>query len=158
MVYYPYNLKDVVDASNQNKFKVISTFAGGGGSSTGYRLAGGKVLCINEFVEEARNTYNENYPDTPILPDDIKEIGGKELMDAAGVSVGEIDILDGSPPCSAFSVAGSLARGGVKTESVNLFGETYIREEVRGKHSDGWGSTKSYSDGKKVENIEDLFF
>ena len=158
MSYKPYNLKDVFDASNQNKFSVISTFAGGGGSSTGYRLAGGKVLCVNEFVEEAQKTYHENYPDTPVLPDDIKEISGKELMDAAGVSVGEIDILDGSPPCSAFSVAGSLSRGGNKTESINLFGETYIREEVRGKHSDGWGATKNYSDGKKVENIEDLFF
>ena len=49
MSYKPYNLKDVFDASNQNKFSVISTFAGGGGSSTGYRLAGGKVLCVNEF-------------------------------------------------------------------------------------------------------------
>ena len=49
-------MKDVHDASSQEKFKVISTFAGGGGSSTGYRLAGGKILCINEFVEEARNT------------------------------------------------------------------------------------------------------
>ena len=99
-------MKDVHDASNQEKFKVISTFAGGGGSSTGYRLAGGKILCINEFVEEARNTYKENYPTTPILPDDIKELTGKDLMDAAGVSVGELDILDGSPPCSAFSVPG----------------------------------------------------
>ena len=26
------------------------------------------------------------------------------------------------------------------------------------KHSDGWGKTKKYSDGKIVENIEDLFF
>ena len=50
MKYKPYNLKDVVKASEQEKFTVISTFAGGGGSSTGYRLAGGKILCINEFV------------------------------------------------------------------------------------------------------------
>ena len=57
MKYKPYYLKDVYTASAQNKFNVISTFAGGGGSSTGYRLAGGKILCINEFVEEARNTY-----------------------------------------------------------------------------------------------------
>ena len=70
--YKPYNLKDVNEASSQNKFNVISTFVGGG-SSTGYRLAGGKILCINEFVEEAQNTYKENYPDTPILPGDIKE-------------------------------------------------------------------------------------
>ena len=52
--YKPYLLKDVYDASAQNKFNVISTFAGGGGSSTGYRLAGGNVLCVNEFVEEVQ--------------------------------------------------------------------------------------------------------
>ena len=71
MKYVPYNLEDVNNASAQNKFNVISTYAGGGGSSTGYRLAGGKILCINEFVEEARNTYHQNIPETPIMPDDI---------------------------------------------------------------------------------------
>ena len=140
MKYKPYNLEDVVKASSQNKFKVISTFAGGGGSSTGYRLAGGKILCVNEFVEEAQNTYRENYPDTPILPGDIKELSGKDFLDIAGLEVGELDILDGSPPCSAFSVAGKLSHS------------------KDGKHSDGWGQTKNYSDGKMVENIEDLFF
>ena len=29
---------------------------------------------------------------------------------------------------------------------------------VQGGHSKGWGQTKNYSDGKKIENIEDLFF
>tara|TARA_B100000575_G_scaffold105738_1_gene84207 strand:- start:14607 stop:15734 length:1128 start_codon:yes stop_codon:yes gene_type:complete len=137
MKYQKYNLQDVHDASKQNKFNVISTFAGGGGSSTGYRLAGGKILCINEFVQEARNTYSENYPDTPILPDDIKELTGQHLLDAAGIKAGEVDILDGSPPCSAFSVAGAMVQGG---------------------HSKGFKQTKKYSDGKKIENIEDLFF
>ena len=64
MKYKPYNLKDVVKASEQNKFTVVSTFAGGGGSSTGYRLAGGKILCVNEFVKEAINTYKENNTQT----------------------------------------------------------------------------------------------
>jgi DNA (cytosine-5)-methyltransferase 1 len=157
MVYSPYKLQDVYDASAQNKFKVISTFAGGGGSSTGYRLAGGKVLVINEFVEEAQKTYAENYPDTVILPGDIKELNGKDFLDAAGVGVGEIDILDGSPPCSAFSVAGKLSHNVHEEERVDLFGNVTI-EKVAGKHSDGWGQTKNYSDGKSVTNIEDLFF
>ncbi len=139
-MYKPYTLQDVHNASAQNKFKVISTFAGGGGSSTGYRLAGGKILCMNEFVEEAQNTYRENYPDTPILTGDIKGLSGKDFLDIAGLEVGELDILDGSPPCSAFSVAGKLS------------------QSSGGKHSDGWGQTKKYSDGKMVENIEDLFF
>ena len=157
MAYSPYNLQDVYDASAQEKFKVISTFPGGGGSSTGYRLAGGKVLVINEFVEEAQKTYAENYPETIILPGDIKELTGKDFLDAAGVGVGEIDILDGSPPCSAFSVSGSLSHNIHEEEHVDLWGNVTI-EKVPGKHSDGWSKTKNYSDGKKVENIEDLFF
>ena len=157
MTYKPYTLKDVYDASAQEKFKVISTFAGGGGSSTGYRLAGGKVLVINEFVEEAQKTYAENYPETVILPGDIKELTGENFLDAAGVYEGEIDILDGSPPCSAFSVAGKLSHNVHEEERIDLFGNVTI-EKVAGKHSDGWGQTKNYSDGKMVENIEDLFF
>ena len=140
MKYKPYVMKDVMDASAQNKFNVISLFAGGGGSSTGYRLAGGNVLCVNEFVEAARDTYRENYPYTKILSSDIKELTGQDFLDATALEAGELDILDGSPPCSAFSVAGKLSHS------------------TAGKHSDGWGQTKNYSDGKMVENIEDLFF
>jgi len=139
-MYTPYNIQDVLEASNQNKFNVISTFAGGGGSSTGYRLAGGKILCVNEFVEQAQRTYAENYADTPILPDDIKKLSGKDFMSIANIQPGELDIFDGSPPCSAFSVSGKLSH------------------TKDGKHSDGWGKTKKYSDGMMVENIEDLFF
>ena len=140
MIYKPYYLKDVHTASAQNKFNVISTFAGGGGSSTGYRLAGGKILCINEFVEEARNTYKENYPDTKIIPDDIKKLSGQDFLDATGLKSGELDLLDGSPPCSAFSMAGNVSHGRKNT------------------HSDAFGKTKSYSDIKEVTNVEDLFF
>ena len=89
-------------------------------------------------MEEARNTYAENYPNTPILPDDIKELTGQDLLDAARFKAGEVDILDGSPPCSAFSMAGAVCS--------------------RWWSSKGFGKTKKYSDGKKVENIEDLFF
>ena len=139
MKYKPYLMKDVYAGEALNKFRVISTFAGGGGSSTGYRLAGGKILAINEFVEEARNTYRDNYPNTPILDGDIKELTGKDFLDITKLKEGELELLDGSPPCSAFSMCGTLAREGTV-------------------HSDGFGKTKSYSDGKIVTNIEDLFF
>ena len=157
MSYIPYTLQEVHTASAQNKFTVISTFAGGGGSSTAYRLAGGKVLCINEFVEEAQRTYAENYPETPILPGDIKSLNGKDFLDAAGLQVGEVDILDGSPPCSAFSVAGKLSHNTNEEIKIDLFGNE-TTHKVSGKHSDGWGQSKNYSDGMMVENIEDLFF
>ena len=84
-LYKKYYLKDVIEASKQEKFTVISTFAGGGGSSTGYKLAGGKVLLVNEFVEAARQTYSDNYSDTQILPQDIKSLTGFDFLDAADI-------------------------------------------------------------------------
>jgi hypothetical protein len=46
--YTPYRMIDVAVAAAQNKFTVISAFAGGGGSCTGYALAGGKGTHPNE--------------------------------------------------------------------------------------------------------------
>ena len=129
--YEPYVLSDVKRESAKNKFTVISTFAGGGGSSTGYRLAGGNVLLINEFVEEAIATYRSNFPETKVLVDDIKKYKGEDFLSMSNLQPGELDIFDGSPPCSAFSMAG--------------------------KREKGWNQTKIYSDGKVQDKIEDLF-
>ena len=95
----------------------------GGGSSTDYRLSGGNILCVNEFVQSTVDTYGANYPNTPILDDDIKKLTGEDFLRVANIQKGELDILDGSPPCSAFSVAG--------------------------KREKGWDKTKKYSDGKR---------
>lgn len=138
--YQRYTLDDTIKSENRALFNVLSTFAGGGGSSTGYRLAGGKILAINEFVPEAQNTYKENYPNTTIIPGDIKKLTGKDFLETINLKPGELDILDGSPPCSAFSMAGSVSHGKGRT------------------HADAFGKTKQYSDIKGVSNVEDLFF
>lgn len=129
---FPYNLSDVYESASRKRFTVISTFSGGGGSTIGYKLAGGDVLLANEFVEVAADTYKLNFPDTPVLIGDIKELTGKDFLDKTGLKVGELDILDGSPPCAAFSITG--------------------------KKDKGWDKEKKYSTGKKVKNIEDLFY
>jgi len=105
-----YNLDLIFERSKQSLFRVVSTFAGGGGSSTGYRLAGGKVVFINEVVDEAVETYRANYPDTPIEHADIRKFNHRkeaveDLFAKHGINKGELDILDGSPPCSPFSSA-----------------------------------------------------
>jgi len=117
--------------NGSHKFEVVSLFAGGGGSSTGYRMAGGKVLAINEFIPEAIATYQANWPTTKILSGDIRKLTGDDILSVIGKESGQLDILDGSPPCSAFSTAGSREKG--------------------------WGKTKSYSDSSQ-SNVEDLFF
>jgi DNA (cytosine-5)-methyltransferase 1 len=40
----PYTISHMNEISDKNLFSVISTFAGGGGSSIGYKLAGGRSL------------------------------------------------------------------------------------------------------------------
>jgi DNA-cytosine methyltransferase len=109
--YQPYLMVDVRNASAARKFTVVSTFAGGGGSSTGYRLAGGYVPLVNEFVPEAARTYGRNFPDCIVDQRDIREISASDgtvaaFLASAGLAVGELDLLDGSPPCSEFSTAG----------------------------------------------------
>ena len=79
---YPYTLCDVKEKSKENKFNVISTFSGGGGSTLGYMLSGGSVLCALEYVEVAAKTYSSNF-DSPVLIDDIRNISGGDLTKLA---------------------------------------------------------------------------
>lgn len=124
--YQPYTLNDVFSHSNEGLFTVVSTFAGGGGSSTGYRLAGGKILVANEVDPIAAQTYRLNYPDTEVVNLDIRKItrrgGRKAVLDffaQFGIGLGDLDILDGSPPCTTFSIA-SAGKGKEKSERKNI--------------------------------------
>lgn len=88
------------------RFAVLSTFSGCGGSSLGYQLAGGKVLLAVEHDSNAIATYRLNFPDTPIHEGDIEKLSVEDCLRLTKLSPGELDILDGSPPCQGFSTAG----------------------------------------------------
>lgn len=97
-----------VDINSPNReFTVISTFSGGGGSSTGYKMAGGKVLLAVELDDNAVETYKANYPTTPIFHGDINNLSVDRVLETTGLNPGELDILDGSPPCQGFSTSGN---------------------------------------------------
>ena len=64
---------------------VVSTFSGVGGSSMGYKLAGADVLASLEFIETARECYRLNFPNTPIIEKDIRDVSGKEILDLIGL-------------------------------------------------------------------------
>jgi DNA (cytosine-5)-methyltransferase 1 len=85
---------------------VVSTFAGCGGSSTGYKMAGCEVVACVEWDAHAVECYRANHPSTQVFQDDIANVTGEMLLNATGLDVGELDILDGSPPCQGFSTAG----------------------------------------------------
>ena len=129
MRYCRYTLDDLEKSAVRKRFTYISFFAGGGGSSAGYKLAGGDCQFVNEFQQVAVDTYLANWPNTPHICGDIKNITGKQIMEMTGLKVGELDILDGSPPCPPFSMSGTK--------------------------KEGWNKEKT-AYGMKQQNIEDL--
>lgn len=113
-----------------NGFKVASTFSGCGGSCTGYRMSGFKIVWANEFVPAAQDSYKANAAADCILDTrDIRTVQPEEILAATGLQRGELDLFDGSPPCASFSTAG--------------------------KREKGWGKVKNYSDTK--QRTDDLF-
>lgn len=123
-----------------SRFSVISTFSGCGGSSLGYKLAGGKVLLAVEWDDNAVATYRANFPNTPIYHGDIAELSVDECCRLAGVSSGELDILDGSPPCQGFSTIGQREFGDSRNQLFREFArlleglqpKTFVMENVAG--------------------------
>ncbi|GAB3164804.1 DNA cytosine methyltransferase [Telluribacter humicola] len=110
--------------------KVISLFSGVGGSSLGYKMAGWQVLASVEFLDYQARTYRKNHIGTRVYEQDIRKMDPNKVMAELGLRPGELDILDGSPPCSSFSTAGK-------------------REKL-------WGKKKSY--GNRTQRTDDLFF
>lgn len=113
-----------------NGFTVVSTFSGCGGSCLGYRMAGFRVLWANEFIPAAQEVYRANHPESILNTQDIRTLAPSDILSAIKKRPGEIDILDGSPPCASFSTAG--------------------------KRESGWGKVKQYSE--TVQRVDDLFF
>jgi len=88
------------------KPSVISTFAGGGGSSTGYHQAGCRELLAVEWDANACEVLRTNYPEVDVYEGDIGKLSVKEALERTGLKKGELDIFDGSPPCQGFSMSG----------------------------------------------------
>jgi len=108
----------------------VSTFSGGGGSCMGFRLAGFTTLWANDLEAHARDCYRANLT-SPIDGRDIRQVTAADILTAIGLAAGELDVFEGSPPCTAFSTAGKRAKG--------------------------WGQTKDHA-GHVQSNVEDLFF
>jgi DNA (cytosine-5)-methyltransferase 1 len=85
---------------------VISLFAGCGGSSLGYSMAGFRELLAVEWDNNAVETFKHNFPDVPVYHGDICKLSVNQVFEMTGLKPGDLDILDGSPPCQGFSTAG----------------------------------------------------
>jgi DNA (cytosine-5)-methyltransferase 1 len=83
-----------------SKPTVIDLFCGAGGLSCGFHHAGFSILAGLDNWEEALETYRHNFPDTKTINADIEKITPQEI------SVDNVDVIIGGPPCQGFSVSG----------------------------------------------------
>jgi DNA (cytosine-5)-methyltransferase 1 len=122
-----WNLADL-ELVPKNGIKVMSTFACGGGSSMGYKRAGCTIVAANDIDPEMAWHYkrNLNPPSYYLCP--IRDLLTKDLPS----ELFKLDILDGSPPCSTFSMAGSREKS--------------------------WGKDKHFREGQAKQVLSDLFF
>jgi DNA (cytosine-5)-methyltransferase 1 len=118
-----------IAAVPRNGFSVVSTFSGCGGSCLGFRMAGFETVWANEFIPAAQATYRANHPTTLLNTRDIRQVSPQSILKAIGKKKGEIDVLEGSPPCASFSTAG--------------------------RRQANWGKVTKYSDTK--QRVDDLF-
>lgn len=124
----PWLLSDLKNVT-KNGLKVVSAFSCGGGSTMGYKLAGFDVVGSIEIDKDMSEIYVENHKPKWLFNMSIQEFNRlpdppKEFFD--------IDILDGSPPCSSFSMAGH-------------------REKK-------WGKASHFREGQASQHLDDLFF
>ena len=111
-----------------NGVRVMSTFACGGGSTMGYKRAGCEVIAANDIDPEMARHYQRNHHPRHYFLAPIKELLTRELP----AELFNLDILDGSPPCSTFSMAGNREKD--------------------------WGKEKKFREGQATQVLSDLFF
>jgi DNA (cytosine-5)-methyltransferase 1 len=106
----PYRVPAVSELPEPGPLVCASTFSGCGGSCLGYRMAGYDVRFANEIAPLPRRSYAANFGSEPD-PRDVRTVTAEDVLEALGMERGELDLLDGSPPCTPFSMAGKRQRG-----------------------------------------------
>ena len=112
-----------MSTTNKPERSLVSLFAGCGGSSLGYKQAGFDIRLAVEWDTKAADVYRRNFPETSIFGGDIADLTAEEALEITGLQPGELDVLDGSPPCQGFSTAGARNF----TDSRNRLFEQYVR-------------------------------
>lgn len=124
----PWRLSEI-ERVRKNGLKVFSIFACGGGSTMGYKLSGYDVIGFCEIDQRMAEIYEVNNRPKHKYIMSIQQFNQlKELP----IDLYNLDILDGSPPCSSFSMTGA-------------------REKY-------WGKEKTFREGQSKQVLDDLFF
>jgi len=95
----------------------------------GYKLAGFEHLGGVEIDKKVADVYRANHNPKYLYNEDIREFNKRTDLPS---ELYELDILDGSPPCSTFSMAGAREKG--------------------------WGKEKQFREGQALQTLDDLVY
>lgn len=126
MFNYDWKLSDLPPTG---KYRAISIFSGGGGSTMGLKLNGVDVIGCVELDKRMMDTYLLNF--NPRYPYNMMVQDFKHLTNIHS-DLYDLDILDGSPPCSSFSTLGNREKD--------------------------WGKEKKFREGQAKQILDTLFF
>jgi DNA (cytosine-5)-methyltransferase 1 len=113
----------------KNRGKVFSCFSCGGGSTMGYKLAGFDVIGCNEIDPKMMEVYIKNHNPKYSFLESITTLKNRDDLPK---ELFNLEILDGSPPCSSFSMAGNREKD--------------------------WGKKKKFKEGQNEQILDTLFF
>lgn len=95
----------------------------------GYKLAGFDHLGGVEIDQQVAEIYQSNHHPQYLFIQDIREFNSRNDLPEI---LYNLDLLDGSPPCSSFSIGGNREKD--------------------------WGKKKSFREGSKEQRLDDLVF
>lgn len=127
-INYEWRLSDLPQPK-PNAPTVFSCFCGGGGSSMGYKLAGYNCLGGVEIDPRQAEYYRQNLNPRILMVRDIRELLTDDNLPS---ELYNLDVLDGSPPCTTFSISG--------------------------KRAEVFGVEKKFREGQKMQTLDDLIF
>jgi len=121
------------------KYNVLDLFAGCGGLSKGFELAGFNIVAANDNWEPCAKTYIMNHPNTKFFLGDITDEKIKNKI-LSFFKDKECDVIIGGPPCQAYSTSGLRdpddPRGKLFEEYVEIVNvlqpKVFVMENVKG--------------------------
>ena len=125
----PWNLTDLATVP-KNGLTAFSCFHCGGGSTMGYKLAGFNMLGGVEIDPEMMAIYRANHKPKHSYLMGVQQFNELPLLSLPN-ELKNLDLLDGSPPCSVFSMAG--------------------------KREKKWGGEHHFREGQQKQRLDDLF-
>lgn len=147
---------------------IVDLFSGAGGLTFGFQYKVKKnkfvrnrqniILFANEYADQTAKAFSSNFPDIPLINDDIANITIESIIDM-NIDLENIDLVIGGPPCQSYSTVGKRQydeRAKMYREYIRLLGilkpKMFIFENVTGLLS-----MKNDKDEPVLDDIKNMF-